>query len=93
MEDEEQIKAYGMTGRRGRALPDSLPPIGINRVQAAEFIGISATLFDRLVHDGRMPDARVIEGRLVWDVSEVADAFRALPHRSERLSGSINPWD
>ncbi|MEI9417580.1 hypothetical protein [Mesorhizobium sp. Cs1321R2N1] len=75
-------------------LPDSLPPIGVNRVQAAAFIGIGATLFDRLVQDGRMPDARIIEGRLVWDVSEVAAAFRAIPHRSEHLPDpAVNPWD
>lgn len=79
-----------------RPLPDSLPPVGISREQAAAYIGISASLFDRLVHDGRMPDARVIAGRLVWDVQEVADAFRRLPHRSEAVDpkpeGS-NPWN
>ncbi len=85
--------------RRGAAaspLPDSLPPIGVNREQAAALIGISASLFDRLVHEGMMPDARMVFGRLVWDVQEVATAFRAMPHRSEHLDGKpigVNPWD
>lgn len=77
-------------------LPDSLAPIGLSREQAAAFIGIGATLFDRLISDGRMPDARLIDGRLVWDVAEVAAAFRSLPHRSEPVdgkAGSSNPWD
>lgn len=77
-------------------LPASLPPIGINRAQAAALIGISVNLFDRLVHQGLMPDARMIAGRLVWDVAEVTEAFRALPHRSVSLDGAnqgSNPWD
>ena len=80
-------------------LPESLPPVGISREQAAAFIGIGATLFDRLVRTGKMPDARVIEGRLVWDVFELASAFRALPHRSESIivvdpgHQVENPWD
>ncbi|MER8616045.1 hypothetical protein NKG99_04190 [Mesorhizobium sp. M1409] len=87
-----------MAGRM-HILPPTLIPFGVNREQAAALVGISATLFDRLVVDGRMPDARVIEGRLVWDVSEVEQAFRALPHRSEPsqpLDGAekgVNPWD
>jgi predicted DNA-binding transcriptional regulator AlpA len=82
--------------KRGEILPASLPPVGINREQAAALIGISSTLFDRLVRDNRMPDARAIEGRLVWDVAEVVDAFRSLPHRSEPIdhpTGTGNAWD
>lgn len=82
--------------RRLDVLPGSLPPVGISREQAVALIGISATLFDRLVRDHRMPDARVIGGRLVWDVAEVVEAFRALPHRSEPIdqpSGTGNAWD
>ncbi|MGX9145863.1 helix-turn-helix transcriptional regulator [Mesorhizobium sp. 128a] len=87
-----------MAGRM-RILPPTLIPFGVSREQAAALIGVGATLFDRLVHDGRMPEARVIDGRLVWDVSEIEQAFRALPHRSEPvgpLDGTgkgVNPWD
>lgn len=79
-----------------RPLPISLPPVGISREQAASFIGISPTLFDRLVFEGKMPDGRQIYGRLVWDVQEVADAFRRLPHRSEPVDQrrqEVNPWN
>lgn len=86
----------GTVKRPASILPDNLAPIGVSREQAAEFIGIGATLFDRLIADGRMPDARMLNGRLVWDVAEVAAAFRSLPHRSEAVdanAGSGNPWD
>ncbi|HMQ95533.1 hypothetical protein [Amaricoccus sp.] len=83
--------------RRATAiLPENLAPVGINREQAAALIGVSATLFDRLVFDGLMPDARMIYGRRVWDVAEVAAAFRNLPHRSQAVdvaAGEGNPWD
>lgn len=83
-----------LSKRQHDILPTSLPPIGINRDQAAAFIGVSATLFDRLVHDGLMPDARVLRSRLVWDVDEIAAAFRALPHRSEAAAVTKrSSWD
>lgn len=82
--------------KRLEILPASLPPVGINREQAAALVGISSTLFDRLIVDGKMPDARILYGRLVWDVAEVVAAFRSLPHRSDTVdvgAGSDNPWD
>ena len=82
--------------KRLALLPDSLPPIGVNREQAAALVGISSTLFDQLVREQLMPDARVLKGRLVWDVAEITGAFRAIPHRSQPIDGSIsegNPWD
>ena len=37
--------------KRVSVLPTSLPPRGLNRVQAAEYIGVSPTKFDELVSD------------------------------------------
>lgn len=85
-----------MSSKKSGLLPESLPPIGVSRQEAAAYIGVSATLFDRLVVDGLMPDARMIYGRRIWDVAEVTQAFRALPHRSEPIGSthvSHNPWD
>ncbi|HEY6630519.1 MAG TPA: hypothetical protein VIZ90_03615 [Rhizobiaceae bacterium] len=82
--------------RRQAILPESLPPVGISREQAAAFVGISASLFDRLVHEGKMPPARALYSRLVWDVAEVTDAFRQIPHRSEPVDASPGDgasWD
>src|SRR3569833_3188535 len=40
---------------------------GFNRIEAAAYIGISPGKFDQLVADGRMPKAKKIDGRKVWD--------------------------
>ena len=60
-------------------LPSSLPPIGINRLQAAEFIGVSPSFFDQMVAAGTMPQPRRAGSRTIWDVAELTRAFRALP--------------
>lgn len=67
-------------GRRD-VLPISCPPRGLNRVEAARYIGVSPTLFNRMVSAGRMPQAKVINSRLVWDRVALDLAFDALPDR------------
>jgi predicted DNA-binding transcriptional regulator AlpA len=72
-------------------LPLSLPPRGLSRVEAAAYIGVSPSLFDQMVDDGRMPKPKTINARLVWDRFQLDEAFTALPHKEEEASG--NPWD
>jgi predicted DNA-binding transcriptional regulator AlpA len=69
-------------------LPPSLAPRGINREQAAAYVGISPSLFDELVKDGRMPKPKTINSRKVWDRQRLDEAFSALPDEASR-----NPWD
>jgi predicted DNA-binding transcriptional regulator AlpA len=57
-----------------------LTPRGLDRDQAAAYLGISPTLFDKLVARGHMPRPRQIGGRRVWDRHELDSAFSALPH-------------
>jgi len=64
---------------RHEILPASLPPRGLSREEAAAYIGIGATKFDEMVADGRMPPAKRIDGRRVWDRHRVDSAFAALP--------------
>lgn len=71
-------------------LPSSLPPLGINREQAAALVGIGTNLFDKAVDVGTMPQPRLIGGRLVWDVEELISAFRLLPHRMGEQSSNDN---
>lgn len=73
---------------RDTILPISLPPRGLSRVQAAAYIGVSPTLFDEMVKDGRMPEAKKINSRTVWDRIALDAAFSALPG-----SEDINLWD
>lgn len=72
------------------ALPQNLPPIGLCREAAAAFIGISSSKFDEMVRDGRMPGAKRIDGRRVWDRRQLERAFAALPGDED---DDANPWD
>jgi hypothetical protein len=75
---------------RHNALPPNLPPRGLCRVAAAQYIGISASKFDELVADGRMPPAVRIDARRLWD-------RRALDLAFDELTGQgifeHNEWD
>jgi predicted DNA-binding transcriptional regulator AlpA len=76
-----------MTGRR-TALHPNLTPRGLSREEAAAYVGIGATLFDRLIADGLMPKPKMLAGRKVWDIRALDRAFDALPGEMER-----NPWE
>lgn len=70
-------------------LPPSLAPRGLSRVQAAEYIGVGPSKFDALVKDGRMPRAKRIDGRTVWDRLQIDAAFAAIGEDGE----AHNEWD
>lgn len=72
----------------GRPRQHTLLPRGLSRVEAAEYIGVSATKFDELVKDGRMPGPKAIDARRVWDRLQIDRHFDDLPDVEER-----NPWD
>jgi predicted DNA-binding transcriptional regulator AlpA len=76
--------------RRDDVLPTSCPPRGLSRVQSAAYVGISASLFDVMVKDGRMPKPVRINGRTVWDRLRLDEAFAAL---SEEDRKGDDPWD
>ncbi len=67
----------------------SLAPRDLPRVEAATYIGVSPSKFDELVKDGRMPKAKRIDGRAVWDRKRLDAAFEALPDGQE----GRNPFD
>jgi predicted DNA-binding transcriptional regulator AlpA len=69
-------------------LPPSLPPRGLSRSEAAAYIGVSPSLFDAMVKDGRMPQPKRINSRTIWDRARLDEAFEALPG-----GDSNNPWD
>lgn len=56
-----------------------IEPRGLSRIEAAGYVGVSATLFDAMVKDNRMPPAKCINTRRVWDRRELDDAFAQLP--------------
>jgi predicted DNA-binding transcriptional regulator AlpA len=71
-------------------LPLSLPPRGLSRLQAAEYVGIGGTKFDEMVADGRMPPPVKIDQRSVWDRAKLDEAFAAL---GADAAPRKNSWD
>ena len=63
---------------------------GLNREQAACFIGIGTSKFDQLIKDGRMPKPLKIDGRRLWDLRDLDRAFDELLGNDQ---DDKNPWD
>lgn len=61
---------------------------GLSRVEAAVYIGVSPSLFDQMIQDGRMPSPKRINRRAVWDKHQLDSAFEALSDED-----GDNPWD
>jgi predicted DNA-binding transcriptional regulator AlpA len=78
------------TSKPRDVLPGSLSPRGLSRAEAAAYVGISPSLFDMMIKDGRMPGPKRINSRVVWDRIKLDLAFDALPDDDASL---LNPWD
>jgi hypothetical protein len=52
---------------------------------------VSPSLFDQMVGDGRMPNPKTVNARVIWDRFKLDEAFTALPDRDGEEPG--NPWD
>ena len=76
---------------RSDVLPASLPPRGLCREAAAQYVGISVGKFDQMTRDGRMPQAIRIDGRNVWDRHALDNAFDVLAHGGRRKT--VGSWD
>lgn len=67
----------------------ALPPSsrrGYDRKEAASYVGVSPTSFDKLVNSGRMPQANQFLGRKVWDVrhlDRVLDTLSGIDSRHQ----------
>jgi hypothetical protein len=65
-----------------------VPRRGLSREESAMYIGVSPSLFDQMVADGRMPGPKLVNSRTIWDRWALDLAFESLPDRDDR-----NPWD
>jgi len=63
----------------GRADPNGYAPRGMNREEAARWVGFGTTTFDEMVADGRMPKPKRVKNRKVWDRYALDIAFSELP--------------
>ena len=64
------------------------PHRGLSRVQAAIYVGVSASKFDELVKDGRMPKPKKSDARKIFDLRELDLAFDELEGETD-----ANEWD
>ncbi len=78
-----------MRTQRAEVLPPSLPPRGLSRERAAAYIGISASMFDEMVKDGRMPRPKKLNSRTVWDRLALDRAFDRLPGGDDEDDGGV----
>jgi predicted DNA-binding transcriptional regulator AlpA len=85
------------TTRRSTALSHlrPIPRRGLSRVESAIYVGVSPTLFDQMVKDGRMPTPKRINGRIVWDIRALDEAFEALPdeHGRKGSNRETSAWE
>ena len=66
-----------------------IPPsdrYGLNRDEAAEYLGVSPNLFDDMVADGRMPEPKRINSRNVWSRRLLEQHFDKLPERGAQVA-------
>lgn len=73
---------------RLNAVPLGAWPRGLSRVQAASYVGVSPSLFDGMVKDGRMPGPIRANSRAVWDIRKLDEAFTAL----DKADSADDPW-
>ncbi|AXQ95686.1 hypothetical protein LV780_17020 [Cereibacter azotoformans] len=63
---------------------------GLSRVEAAGYIGVSPTTFDKMVIAGEMPGPKRVGTRKIWDVRALDLAFDSLP--GEDSATDNNSW-
>ncbi len=66
---------------------------GLNRKEAAEYIGVGSTKFDELVKVKRMPVPRLLDKRVIWDREELDEFFDRLPRQSNDNEEKASDWD
>ena len=71
----------------------SAPPRGLSRTQAAAYIGVGASLFDKMVVDKRMPGSIAINSRRVWDLRALDAAFDKLHDDNGETSDAPPKWN
>jgi len=86
------MTTLALAPRRHAALPPTLAPAGLSRIEAAAYIGISPSLFDVMVEDGRMPPAKLANARKIWIRSRLDVALASLPDAVEDRT-EVNPWN
>ncbi|NLH79880.1 MAG: hypothetical protein GX458_03420 [Phyllobacteriaceae bacterium] len=65
-------------------------PALLRRPAAAEYLAVSAGIFDQMVRDGAMPRPRLFGSIKLWSIRDLDRAIDALPTDGEDRSST---WD
>jgi hypothetical protein len=85
-------RAMGKLTTKKEIMPLLPVVFGLGELEAAAAIGISTSKFRLLVSQKRMPSPRRLDGRKIWDVDELREAFKALPHQDEDKDEEVDSW-
>ena len=64
--------------RRPPARATTQPRRGLDRDEAAIYVGVTLATFDQMVTDGRLPEPVDLDGELVWDLVQLDRAMDRL---------------
>lgn len=68
----------------------------LSRPEAAAYVGVSPTTFDRMMGDGLMPAPKRVYVRVLWDVRNLDAAIDCLPGggvSTDAVDTASNDWD
>ncbi len=68
----------------------SQPRRGLRREEAATYVGISPSMFDQMVKQGRLPEPKKFGVASVWDMQLLDQAFGDTPSSA---NDDPNPFD
>jgi hypothetical protein len=66
-----------------------IPRRGLSRVEAAMYLGISASQFDELRKSGRIAPAKILDGRKLFAIEALDEFFDALPDENHE---AVEDW-
>ena len=66
------------------------PRRGLRREEAAAYVALSPSMFDKMIKDGRLPKPKKFGDASVWDMRQLDLAFEAMPDAN---NDNTNPWD
>lgn len=61
------------------------PPRGLSREEAARYVGVGTSTFDKLIEEGRMPRPLRVGKRTIWDRLKIEAAFADLDEGRENV--------
>ncbi len=68
-------------------------PRGLRRAEAAAYIGVSPSTFDKMIRERCMPRPKRYRGVTIWDRLALDEALTCLPEDDDAKPASTNPWD